>query len=138
MVDGKLIAGVVVGGTVVGLGIVALSSAGYNKGWAGEELVWTGPFNIFGITRDGAPVLVSSFKRGRRERDFYLRFRAITSRVGELEKREQITRRRLDEIKGETEDLWERVSDLPELKERLANLRAKLITTEKGMPMEVV
>lgn len=141
MADGKLLAGIAIGGAAVGLpilGAMALSSAGYNKGRAGEELVWTGPFNIFGKTRDGTPVLVSSFKRGRRERDFYLRFRVITSELGELEKQEYITRRCLDEIKGEIEDLWERVSDIPELKEGLANLRAKLITTEKGIPMEVV
>lgn len=115
------------GGISVGLALRKLSHAGYKNGLGGEELVWTGPLGIIGRTFDGSLVLVSSFENGSRERKLHLALGALSAKVNELERRNYVTKKRLNEITGEIKNLWAQISDISELREKLKDLHYRIM-----------
>jgi hypothetical protein len=120
----KFIAGAAVGG-LVAYGAWRFHEESYKKGWSGEELALVHLFGITGETRDGSWVLVSSFKRGRYDRELQLRLQIAESKVEDLWTR-------VSRIEAEIQKLMDTAVS-PEEKEFLSSLLAMLkIRRETG------
>lgn len=100
----------------------------------GKELASTGPLGLFGRTRDGVLVLVSSFERGRRSREIEWKVYNLEQAYSELKAGYAASQSRIKELESEVEELWRVVSKVPELRKRLENIYIKLDRMKKNIP----
>jgi hypothetical protein len=110
-------AGAGIGG-LVALGAWRFHEESYKKGWSGEELALVHLFGITGETHDGTWVLMSSFNRGRYDRELQLRLQIAESKVEDLQMR-------VSRIEVEIRKLMD-TAVAPEEKEFLSDLLAML------------
>jgi len=96
-----------VGAGILGAGIIAyalskLDEESYKRGWNGDELASRNILGIFGWTTSGTFVLLSSFNRGRYDREVKLSLTAQASRIESIVQQGRYVINRLNELEQES------------------------------------
>lgn len=98
-----------VGAGAVGLGLVfygawKLHEASYTRGWNGEELVSQNSLGIFGWTRSGALVFITSFNKGKYDRDISISLSDLRNRFKTINDQTQYAIEKLQKIEYEIKE----------------------------------
>ncbi len=144
MIDEKFGLGLLAGGVLVGIPLAIGASwfldRSYNEGLRGARLAQRGIFfkghqSLFGRTFDGGWVSVPHFERGRAIR---IRFQNLEQRIfhleqayGELKVGYTFAQSRIEELARELKEMWSSVSKIPELRQRIEQIHAKLVVAKK-------